>query len=58
MTRLIQTSRMVTINELAGIVEISRSSVAKNHIDGPQGVRGRKSGQHEAERGFELGTRD
>ncbi len=36
--------RMVTINELAGIIEnIAGVEVAKNHIDGPQGVRGRNS---------------
>jgi GDP-D-mannose 3',5'-epimerase len=39
------TDRMVTINELARIViEISgKSGIALNHIEGPQGVRGRNS---------------
>ncbi len=36
--------RMVTINELAGIIEkIAGVEVTKHHIDGPQGVRGRNS---------------
>jgi len=36
--------RMVTINELADIVaKIAAIRVAKKHIDGPQGVRGRNS---------------
>ncbi len=36
--------RMVTINELADIIaEIAGISVAKKHIEGPQGVRGRNS---------------
>jgi len=36
--------RMVTINELADIVaEIAGVKIAKKHIDGPQGVRGRNS---------------
>jgi GDP-D-mannose 3', 5'-epimerase len=36
--------RMVTINQLADIIaEISGVTISKNHIDGPQGVRGRNS---------------
>lgn len=36
--------RMVTINELADIIaEIAGVSIKKNHIEGPQGVRGRNS---------------
>jgi GDP-D-mannose 3', 5'-epimerase len=36
--------RMVTINELADLVaEIAGHPIAKRHIDGPQGVRGRNS---------------
>ena len=36
--------RMVTINQLADIIAgISGISITKNHIDGPQGVRGRNS---------------
>jgi nucleoside-diphosphate-sugar epimerase len=36
--------RMVTINQLADIVaDIAGISITKNHIDGPQGVRGRNS---------------
>ncbi|PYS90041.1 MAG: NAD-dependent dehydratase [Acidobacteria bacterium] len=36
--------RMVTINQLADIIsKIAGVSVKKNHIDGPQGVRGRNS---------------
>jgi nucleoside-diphosphate-sugar epimerase len=36
--------RMVTINELADIVaDAAGITVAKKHIDGPQGVRGRNS---------------
>jgi nucleoside-diphosphate-sugar epimerase len=36
--------RMVTINELADIVaKIADVKIAKKHIDGPQGVRGRNS---------------
>jgi Nucleoside-diphosphate-sugar epimerases len=36
--------RMVTINQLADIIaEIAGVSIKKNHIDGPQGVRGRNS---------------
>ncbi|MGB7210114.1 MAG: NAD-dependent epimerase/dehydratase family protein [Pyrinomonadaceae bacterium] len=36
--------RMVTINQLADIIaEISGVNISKNHIDGPQGVRGRNS---------------
>jgi nucleoside-diphosphate-sugar epimerase len=38
------TDRLVTINELAEIViAISGKSLKVNHIDGPQGVRGRNS---------------
>ncbi len=36
--------RMVTINGLANIIaEIADIKITKNHIDGPQGVRGRNS---------------
>ncbi len=36
--------RMVTINQLADIIaEIAEIEIEKNHIDGPQGVRGRNS---------------
>jgi nucleoside-diphosphate-sugar epimerase len=36
--------RMVTINQLADIIaNISGAKIAKNHVDGPQGVRGRNS---------------
>lgn len=36
--------RMVTINQLADIIaDISGVNISKNHIDGPQGVRGRNS---------------
>jgi len=36
--------RMVTINQLADIVaDIAGISITKNHVDGPQGVRGRNS---------------
>lgn len=36
--------RMLSINQLADIIaEISGISITKNHIDGPQGVRGRNS---------------
>lgn len=36
--------RMVTINQLADIIaEIAGVNIAKKHIDGPQGVRGRNS---------------
>ncbi len=36
--------RMVSINELADIIaEIAGITVEKNHVDGPQGVRGRNS---------------
>ena len=36
--------RMVTINELADIIAaIADISIVKNHVDGPQGVRGRNS---------------
>jgi GDP-D-mannose 3', 5'-epimerase len=36
--------RMVTINQLADIIaEIGGVTISKNHIDGPQGVRGRNS---------------
>jgi GDP-D-mannose 3', 5'-epimerase len=36
--------RMVTINQLADIIaKISGVTISKNHIDGPQGVRGRNS---------------
>jgi len=38
------TDRMVTINELAGIIaEIAGKRIAIRHVDGPQGVRGRNS---------------
>jgi nucleoside-diphosphate-sugar epimerase len=38
------TDRMVTINELAGIIaEIAGKRIAICHVDGPQGVRGRNS---------------
>jgi nucleoside-diphosphate-sugar epimerase len=36
--------RMVTINGLADIIaKIANVKISKNHIDGPQGVRGRNS---------------
>lgn len=36
--------RMVTINQLVDLVtDVAGISVVKNHIDGPQGVRGRNS---------------
>jgi GDP-D-mannose 3', 5'-epimerase len=36
--------RMVSINELADVIaEIAGISIAKSHVDGPQGVRGRNS---------------
>jgi nucleoside-diphosphate-sugar epimerase len=36
--------RMVSINELADMIaDIAGHPVTKNHIDGPQGVRGRNS---------------
>ncbi len=36
--------RMITINGLADIIaEIADIKITKNHIDGPQGVRGRNS---------------
>ena len=36
--------RMLSINQLADIIaEISGISITKNHVDGPQGVRGRNS---------------
>ena len=36
--------RMVTINQLADLIsEIAEVEIEKNHIDGPQGVRGRNS---------------
>ncbi len=36
--------RMVTINQLADIIaDIGAVKISKNHIEGPQGVRGRNS---------------
>lgn len=40
----IGSDEMVTINELVDIAsEVAGKSVIKNHIEGPQGVRGRNS---------------
>ena len=38
------TDELVTINELANIIELSgKPGIGVRHIDGPQGVRGRNS---------------
>ena len=53
------TERMVSINELARIVmNIADKSLSFEHIEGPEGVRGRNFGQHAVARGSRLGAAD